>query len=66
MKILYLVTATKIDPKPLPLVDPEEDIKEFVKWYAVREILMKNAGISDVSQRGNVDEAELRELVQQC
>jgi len=37
------------------LVAPEEDRKEFVKWYAAKEVVLKNADISDVVRVLNVE-----------
>ena len=48
------------------LLNPDEDSKEFVKWYAVREIVLKNNEIVNVSQKMGVDEDEIRELLEQC
>ena len=56
----------EVKPEPPALITPEEDMKEFAKWYAVRETVLRKADLAKVSRELDVDETEVRELCELC
>jgi glycosyltransferase involved in cell wall biosynthesis len=60
------VPGPEVEPESSVLIDPEEDMKEFVKWFAAREVVVKNRDISDVFHELDIDETEIRALIEQC
>ncbi|MDR1385302.1 MAG: glycosyltransferase family 4 protein [Planctomycetaceae bacterium] len=50
-------------PEPLPLLDPEEDEKEFRKWYAVREIALKKQNKEKICRMLNLNIDEIENMI---
>ena len=51
------------EPETVPIIDADEDDQRFRRWYAVREILLKNADRNEICERLGVDGDEIRRFL---